>query len=133
MNLPPTLQDIRVHAPHSVLIAPPPASHEHITDVLVIGGGAAGLSAALRAAERADVVLLTRADLPESNSAWAQRGIAAALDAADSPSLHVDDTLIAGAGLSDLSPVEALAWEAPGLMRDLAALGVPFERDDADF
>jgi L-aspartate oxidase len=129
----PILQDIRVDVPRSALAAPPAAPREHTVEVLVIGGGAAGLSAALRAAERADVVLLTRADLPESNSAWAQGGIAAALDAADSPAFHVDDTLVAGAGLSDLSPVEALAWEAPGLMRDLAALGVPFERDDADF
>jgi L-aspartate oxidase len=115
------------------LLGLPHTSHRVIADLLVIGGGAAGLAAALRAADTADVVLLTRATLPESNSSWAQGGIAAALDTADSPAAHVADTLIAGAGLSDQPSVEVLADAAPALMRDLAALGVPFERDGADF
>jgi L-aspartate oxidase len=98
--------------------------------MLVIGGGAAGLMAALTAAEHSAVLLLAKGALRESNSAWAQGGIAAALDDADSPRFHIDDTLIAGAGLCDAAAVETLAWEAPDLMRDLARLGVPFERDD---
>lgn len=122
------LQDIRVAVPRYVLAGWPTGALRHTTGVLVIGGGAAGLAAALRAADHTEVTLLTRGALPESNSAWAQGGIAAALDAADSPAAHVTDTLIAGAGLSDAAAVTTLADAAPALMRDLAALGVPFER-----
>src|SRR5262245_33751510 len=129
----PILGDIRVDAPRYLLAAPPARAQRHITDILVVGSGAAGLSAALRAAEEVDVVLLTRGTLLVSNSARAQGGIAAALDPADAPAFHVEDTLVAGAGLSDPAAVEALAAEAPALMRELAALGVPFEREDAEF
>src|SRR5262245_25139376 len=129
----PILGDIRVDAPRYLLAAPPARAQRHRTDILVVGSGAAGLAAALRAAEEADVVLLTRGTLLVSNSARAQGGIAAALDPADTPAFHIEDTLVAGAGLCDLPAVEALAAEAPALMRELAALGVPFEREDADF
>ena len=95
----------------------------------VLGAGAAGLTAALAAAARPEVLVLARGFLPESNSALAQGGIAAALDTADSPAAHIADTLIAGAGLVDETAVAALAHEAPALMRELAARGVPFERD----
>jgi L-aspartate oxidase len=118
-----------IHAPRSVLTHLPPAPAVR-TGVLVIGAGAAGLSAALAAADHAEVTVLARGALPESNSAWAQGGIAAALDAADSPRAHIADTLVAGAGLSDEAAVAALAYDAPALMRELAAHGVPFERDD---
>ncbi|MCU0492031.1 MAG: L-aspartate oxidase [Chloroflexaceae bacterium] len=114
------------------LPALPATVQRYTTPVLVIGGGAAGLAAALRAAEKVEVTLLVRGKLRESNSAWAQGGIAAALNSTDSPRFHVDDTLVAGAGLSDPLAVEALAFEAPGLMQEMAALGVPFEREDAD-
>ncbi|MEF3273930.1 MAG: L-aspartate oxidase [Chloroflexus sp.] len=113
----------------SILQSIPPARDRHV-DVLVIGAGVAGLTAALAAAAHgARVLMLARGSLPESNSAWAQGGIAAALDPADSPVIHVTDTLIAGAGLSDPAAVAVLANEAPALMRELAALGVPFERE----
>ncbi|MDW8389383.1 MAG: L-aspartate oxidase [Oscillochloridaceae bacterium] len=105
-----------------------PAATTTTTGVLVIGAGAAGLTAALAAAEYTEVLVLARGALPESNSAWAQGGIAAALDAADSPRAHIADTLAAGAGLSDAEAVAALAYAAPALMRELAAAGVPFER-----
>lgn len=105
-----------------------PAAAITTTGVLVIGAGAAGLAAALAAAESTEVLVLARGPLPESNSAWAQGGIAAALDAADSPRAHIADTLAAGAGLSDAEAVAALAHAAPALMRELAASGVPFER-----
>lgn len=105
-----------------------PAAATTTTSVLVIGAGAAGLAAALAAAEYAEVLVLARGALPESNSARAQGGIAAALDTADSPRAHVADTLVAGAGLSDAEAVAALAHAAPVLMRELAAAGVPFER-----
>jgi L-aspartate oxidase len=126
-------RDIRVIARRYLLSTPPAHTLRHTSDILIIGGGAAGLAAALCAAEQADVVLVTRGALLASNSARAQGGIAAALDPADAPAFHIEDTLVAGAGLCDLPAVEALAAEAPALMRELAALGVPFEREDADF
>ncbi len=119
-----------ISAPRSVLVEQPASAEVKRTGVLVIGAGAAGLTAALTAAARTEVLVLARGALPESNSAMAQGGIAAALDAADSPRAHIADTLVAGAGLSDEAAVAALAFEAPGLMRELARRGVPFERDD---
>lgn len=116
-----------ITAPRFVLTTLPPAPVT-TTGVLVIGAGAAGLTAALAAAERTTVTVLARGALPESNSARAQGGIAAALDASDSPRAHVADTLVAGAGLADEGAVATLAHSAPALMRELAALGVPFER-----
>ncbi len=102
---------------------------QHHSEVLVIGGGAAGLMAALVAAQDATVTLLT-SDAPlESNSSRAQGGVAAAMSANDSPTLHIEDTLIAGAGLSDVAAARMLSWEAPALMDELAALGVPFQRE----
>ena len=118
-----------IQTPRYVLANQPRAARVERTGVLVIGAGAAGLSAALVAAEHTDVTVLVRGCLPESNSALAQGGIAAALNDDDSPRAHIDDTLIAGAGLSDRGAVSALAYNAPGLMRELATLGVPFERD----
>ncbi|NTW04351.1 MAG: FAD-dependent oxidoreductase, partial [Oscillochloris sp.] len=121
-----------IHTPRYVLASQPRAARVERVGVLVIGAGAAGLSAALAAAERTDVTVLVRGRLPESNSALAQGGIAAALGDHDSPRFHIDDTLIAGAGLSDKSAVSALAYDAPAMMRELATLGVPFERDAED-
>ncbi len=121
-----------IQTPRYVLANQPRAARVERTGVLVIGAGAAGLSAALVAAEHTDVTVLVRGCLPESNSALAQGGIAAALNDDDSPRAHIDDTLIAGAGLSDRGAVSALAYNAPGLMRELATLGVPFERDSHD-
>ncbi len=118
-----------INTPRYALAELPRASQMRRTGVLVLGAGAAGLTAALAAAARTEVLVLARGFLPESNSALAQGGIAAALDAADSPAAHIADTLIAGAGLVDETAVAALAHEAPALMRELAARGVPFERD----
>lgn len=124
---------ILLSSPRYVLAGLPRQTREHTSAVLVIGGGAAGLAAALQAATHADVVLLTREELPTSNSAWAQGGIAAALGAADSPALHVEDTLVAGAGLSDAEAVTVLTREAPTLMTELAGIGVPFEQTAGAF
>jgi L-aspartate oxidase len=117
-----------IHTPRYVLTAQPRAARVERAGVLVIGAGAAGLSAALAAAARTDVTVLVRGRLPESNSALAQGGIAAAVDVHDSPRFHIDDTLVAGAGICDYGAVSALAYDAPGLMHELAELGVPFER-----
>jgi L-aspartate oxidase len=120
-------------APRSVLTTLPRAIQRHHSDLLIIGGGAAGLVAALHAAEHVDVTLLTRATPLESNSARAQGGVAAALDENDAPPLHVEDTLIAGAGLCDEQAVAILTHAAPALMFELAALGVPFEQQGDGF
>jgi len=98
-------------------------------DALVIGSGVAGLSAALGLGGRR-VTLLTKADLGGgSSSRWAQGGVAAALAADDSPSRHAEDTLEAGAGISDPELVEILTREGPERIRGLIALGGRFDRD----
>ncbi|HBS28007.1 MAG TPA: L-aspartate oxidase, partial [Phycisphaerales bacterium] len=89
------------------------------TDTLVIGGGVAGLSAALAAAEHGEVIVLSKSKPSATNTAWAQGGIAAVLDAADSTGQHVRDTLEAGAGLCDERVVRAVIEGAPDAMRTL--------------
>ena len=127
------LPNVRVDAPRYLVDPATVEARHHSCDVLVVGGGAAGLAAALRAAEQGEVTLLARGSLRESNSAWAQGGIAAALDERDSPAFHIADTLVAGAGLCDQAAVEVLAHAAPALMGELAALGVPFEQAGGAF
>jgi L-aspartate oxidase len=96
--------------------------------VLIIGAGLAGLSAALAAAPRRALVL-SAAPLGEGcSSAWAQGGMAAALDDDDGPALHGADTIAAGAGLCDPAAVDILTREGPDAVRRLAALGAPFDR-----
>jgi L-aspartate oxidase len=96
-------------------------------DLVVIGGGAAGLSGALCAAAEGEVLLLAKGPLLASTSMLAQGGVAAAVSADDSPELHAEDTLAAGRGLSRPSAVEALTADAPARVADLADLGVPFD------
>jgi L-aspartate oxidase len=99
-------------------------------DVIVVGGGAAGLHVALEtAAAGAATVLVSRKPLAESSSFWAQGGLAAALAADDSPERHAADTLAAGRGLCRRSAVEVLAAEAPAAVEQLEARGVRFDRD----
>ncbi|HYK54569.1 MAG TPA: L-aspartate oxidase [Candidatus Eremiobacteraceae bacterium] len=99
------------------------------TDVLVIGSGAAGLLLALRCASQGQaVVLATKGTIEESNTAWAQGGVAAALDLEeDSPLAHFQDTLIAGAGLCDERAAAIVAAEAPQRVDELLRLGVAFD------
>src|SRR5580658_5023756 len=97
--------------------------------VLIVGGGLAGLSAALVAAPRRALVL-SAAPLGEGcSSAWAQGGMAAALSEGDAPELHAADTIAAGAGLCDPGAVAILTREGPAAVRRLAGLGAPFDRD----
>ncbi len=96
-------------------------------DVLVVGSGVAGLSAALAAARHGRVVLASKAALAESNTRYAQGGIAAALSPDDSPDQHVRDTLVAGAGLCDETVVRTVAERAPEALRELAGLGMRFD------
>jgi L-aspartate oxidase len=97
------------------------------TRFLVVGSGIAGLHTAWRAAEDADVILLTKRTLFDSATAYAQGGIAAALGAGDSPELHRRDTLAAGAALCDSDAVEVLVEEGPARVRELFAAGARFD------
>lgn len=97
-------------------------------DYIIIGSGIAGLFTALLASKHGTVLVLTKAALEESNTRYAQGGIAAAMSPDDSPRLHYEDTIAAGAGLCDERAVEVLTREAPGRIRDLLALNVPFDR-----
>jgi L-aspartate oxidase len=96
----------------------------------VVGGGAAGLWSALRAAELgARVCLVSRTPLSQSASYWAQGGLAAALEPDDSPDRHAADTIAAGRGLCRTAAVRVLVDEAPAMVRDLVARGVVFDVD----
>jgi L-aspartate oxidase len=96
--------------------------------VIVVGSGIAGLIAALELSRGFDVTLVTKAQLAESNTRWAQGGIAAVMFEDDSVAEHIADTLRAGAGLSQPGPVEILCAEGPARIRDLIRLGVAFDR-----
>jgi L-aspartate oxidase len=104
-------------------------SDEVTTDILVIGSGIAGLFFALSAARYARVVIVTKKDRIESNTNYAQGGIAAVFGADDSPDLHAADTFVAGAGLCHRDAVEALVTEGPRRILELIDLGVRFSRD----
>jgi L-aspartate oxidase len=97
-------------------------------DLVVVGGGVAGLTAAL-AADGADVLVLSKGPLLASTSYYAQGGVAAAVGAGDSPALHAEDTLRAGRGLCRESAVRVLTEEAPARIVDLADLGVEFDEE----
>ena len=99
--------------------------------VLVVGAGLAGLYLALKLAPRRAYVLTSRRSAKGSASAWAQGGIAAALAPEDSPEDHARDTVAAGDGLVDPDIARLVAEAGPERVRDLASLGVPFDRNDA--
>lgn len=98
-------------------------------DFLVIGSGIAGLRAALSLAAAGDVVILTKADPHESNTGYAQGGIAAAVGDDDSPALHGQDTMAAGDGLCYEPAVDVLVAEGPRYVRELLDWGAAFDRD----
>lgn len=100
------------------------ASHDF--DVLIVGSGLAGLSAALHLAPTHRVAVITKRQLHDGASAWAQGGIAAVLADGDSFGAHVEDTLVAGAGLCDLAATRFVVENAPDAIAWLQQLGVPF-------
>jgi L-aspartate oxidase len=103
---------------------------QQFTDVLVIGGGVAGLRAAIAAADGGcDVLLLTKDTVDESNTWYAQGGIAAVLQPADSYESHVADTEKGGAGLCDREAVEVVVKEGPRRVLELLSWGINFDKD----
>jgi L-aspartate oxidase len=96
--------------------------------VLIVGAGLAGLFLALKLAPRRAIVLSPTKLGLASSSAWAQGGMAVALAQGDSPALHAEDTMKAGAGLVDPTIARLIAEEGPARVRDLIAIGVPFDR-----
>jgi L-aspartate oxidase len=97
------------------------------TDVLVIGSGVSGLRAAIEAAERANVIVVTKDRAAECNTAWAQGGVAAVTDRADSVATHIADTVQVGCGLCDPEAVRVMAEEGPGCVRELRDWGAKFD------
>ena len=107
-------------------------------DFLVIGAGIAGLSFALRAARYGSVIVVTKGKAIESNTAWAQGGIASVLpealrDVGDSVELHVQDTLDAGAGLCHEDAVRTIVGDGAAAIDDLLGHGVMFDKENGHF
>ncbi len=103
------------------------------TDVLIIGSGIAGLFAALQISEFADVIIATKKNKSESNTNYAQGGIASVMDTHDSFEKHIEDTLIAGAGLCDKRAVEITITEGPDRIYDLVDIGTRFTKKQGKF
>lgn len=101
------------------------------TGTLVIGGGVAGASAALAAAETGEVIVLCKDDPGLSATSWAQGGIAAVMGEGDSLAAHIADTLEVGSGLCDPEVVQSVVAGGPDRMRELTQWGMPFDRDEA--
>ncbi len=100
-------------------------------DVIIVGSGIAGLTAALRLRRQVPrVLLVTKTVLSSGSTLWAQGGIAAALADTDSPQAHLQDTLVAGVGLCDVEAVRALVTEGPQRIHDLMELGARFDTDE---
>ena len=121
----PSFDDRRYLIPFRAVLLP-----QIFTDVLVIGSGVAGLRAALAAAEHSDVICLAKGQLDQSNTAWAQGGIAAVMrQGEDTFDAHVANTLDAGAGLCDETAVRHIIEAGPRQIESLVGLGANFDRE----
>lgn len=105
------------------------SSIEHQCDVLIIGSGAAGLSHALKLADHCQVIVLSKSDISEGSTKYAQGGIAAVFDENDSIDSHVEDTLKAGDGLCQYDAVHYTATQAKKSMEWLIDFGMPFDKE----
>jgi L-aspartate oxidase len=106
-----------------------PRAHSARPNIIVVGSGIAGSFAALHASRSGEVLLLTKTEMGESNSVYAQGGIAAAMGDRDSPESHMADTMEVGRGLCDEAAVRVLVEEGPRRIHELVALGVRFDRE----
>jgi len=116
-------------APRYLVAFHPKRIPHHFVDVLIVGGGIAGLRAAMAVDPRLSALIITKDRLNESSSAYAQGGIAGVLAPEDQFESHVADTLIAGAELCDPEIVEMVIREAPGHIRELIEWGTVFDRE----
>lgn len=107
----------------------PPDSARHLFDVLIIGSGLAGLTAALLLANTHRVAVLTKRAVSDGSSGLAQGGMAAVLGQGDTVEQHISDTLVAGGGLCDLAATRAVVEGAPAAIAWLRGLGVAFSED----
>jgi L-aspartate oxidase len=114
-------------------LAAPAPGWTTAADVVVVGSGIAGLTAALRIREAGigSVLVITKDHLSAGSTQWAQGGIAAALGPGDTPDQHLQDTLVAGAGICDVDAVRALVTEGPAAVHELIALGTMFDHTTA--
>ncbi len=103
---------------------------QYYFDVIIIGSGAAGMSLALQLPEKTSIALLAKDDHKECSTYYAQGGISAVLEEDDSYQLHIEDTVIAGAGLCDQNTVQNVAEAGPVAIKWLTDLGMPFTRDN---
>ena len=126
-----TAQDHTAQEAEALALEAPAPGWTVEADVVVVGSGVAGLTAALRcAAAGARTVVVTKARLDDGSTRWAQGGIAAALGEGDTPEQHLEDTLTAGVGLCDEEAVRQLVTEGPGAVRRLIASGARFDVSD---
>jgi len=117
--------------PQRYLVRFHPKHTPHVfTDILVIGGGIAGLRSALSVPDDLRVLVVTKDKIAQSNSSYAQGGIAGVLSPEDRFENHVEDTIVAGAGLCDRSIVETVIREAPGQINNLVSIGTKFDLDE---
>ncbi|MBR4979763.1 MAG: FAD-dependent oxidoreductase, partial [Clostridia bacterium] len=105
-------------------------NNNEIFDVIIVGGGLAGLYCALNVDSDKSVAIIVKGHIDGGSSYLAQGGIAAVTKKWDSFDLHVKDTLIAGAGHCDEKAVRTLVTEGPEIIDDIIRLGVPFDRDE---
>lgn len=111
------------------LYAPQPVSFDETVDVVVVGSGVAGIMVALSAVRTGSVMLLTKAELDAGSTSWAQGGIAAVIDLADTTEAHFEDTMVAGAGLCSSHAVRVLVEEGPQQLARLIGYGAQLDHN----